>query len=141
MRPGEIYRHDGFYAAPQSGELEPKYVLVLAVMRGGDIVYRLLTSRQHGRPEVPPCFHGDPYPGFYLGVPGGPLGSKTWLDLRRQGDYDGDSFAMRLGEGRITYVLRLPNPLLCDALECAAAADDTTHAQERAMRDGLAALR
>lgn len=141
MRPGEIYRHNDFYADSQSGELKSKYLLVLAIMRGGDIVYRLLTSRQHGRPESPPCFHGDPYRGFYLGIPGAPLDKKTWLDLGRQGDYDDASFASRLREGRITFVMQLPDRLLCDALECAAASDDTTTAQTRAIQDALAMLR
>ena len=54
----------------------------LAVLPGGDLVGRDLTSRAHGRPVAPPCYHGDPYPGFYLGILGGQLQRESWLDLR-----------------------------------------------------------
>jgi len=49
---------------PQTGELKSKVLLVLTTTGGGDVVWRLLTSRQYGRPEEPHCYHGDPYPGF-----------------------------------------------------------------------------
>ncbi len=82
-RIGHVYRDSAFYVEPQTGELKPKYFLVLAAPERGDIVVRLLTSRYAGmRPENPACFHGDPYPGFFLGVLGGELGAKSWLDLR-----------------------------------------------------------
>jgi len=58
VQPGDIYRHEAFYTDLSTGKLEPKYLLILAVPRGDDIVARLLTSRAHGRPETPPCFHG-----------------------------------------------------------------------------------
>lgn len=141
MRAGEIYKHARFYADPESGALLPKYFLVLALTNGRDVVLRLLTSRQHGRPEVPPCFHGYPYPGFYLGVPGGELGTKSWLDLRWRGDYDGDDFQQGVQKGDITLSVTLPQPTLCGALDCASRADDTTDAQRRIMLDTLAALR
>ncbi len=35
---------------------------------------------------------GAPYPGFYLGVIGGRLTSKNWVDLRRFEDLDGNDF-------------------------------------------------
>jgi hypothetical protein len=71
MQSGEIYRHDAFYRDMESGQTQRKYLVILAHTDGGDIVARLLTSRAHGRPENPPCFHGLPYPGFYLGVMAG----------------------------------------------------------------------
>lgn len=46
---GEIWRHAQFYPDPDTGELLPKFLLVLAVRGDGDVVYRLLTSRAHGR--------------------------------------------------------------------------------------------
>jgi hypothetical protein len=95
--PGEIYRHDAFYRNSATGELERKYLLVLARLPGNDLVARLLTSRAHGRPEVPQCYHGLPYGGFYLGVPGGPLTAKTWIDLRYLDDLD-DRAAQALRE-------------------------------------------
>ncbi|MGV8923896.1 MAG: hypothetical protein ACOH1L_11215 [Thermomonas sp.] len=44
-RVGHIYRDAAFYADPATGELKPKYFLVLATPPRGDIVIRLLTSR------------------------------------------------------------------------------------------------
>ena len=107
----------------------------------GDIVARLLTSRYaHLRPEDPPCFHGDPYPGFYLGVIGGPLGAKSWLDLRPLEDLDRWDFARHEETDRLQDVFTLPAPQLQAAMECVASADDTTRAQERVIRDALAAM-
>lgn len=140
-RAGHLYRDDAFYADPTTSELKPKYFLVLAAPARGDIVARLLTSRYAGlRPEQPPCCHGDPYPGFYLGVLGGPLGAKSWLDLRPIDDLDRWDFARHEEAGRLHEIMALPMPQMRAAMECAAGADDTTRAQERLIRDALAAL-
>lgn len=141
MQLGEIYRHDRFYPDEETGELLPKYLLVLAVPAGGDIVTRLLTSRAHGRPETPRCYHGLPYGGFYLGVPGAPLTVKTWVDLRPFDDFDSTEFRKRESSGILTRVLALALDTLRAVLECVAGSDDTTHRQERHLRDTLAALR
>jgi hypothetical protein len=139
--PGEIWKLDRFYLDTGSGELLPKYVLVLAVGRAGDIVGRLLTSRSHGRPEQPPCYHGDPYPGYYLGVIGGPLAAKSWLDLRKLEDLDGFDVARKKGQGMATPTVVLERELFIDVLDCAARAEDTTVRQSRDMLDVLNRLR
>lgn len=140
-RIGCIYRDDAFYADAKTGALLPKYFLVLAAPVRGDIVARLLTSRYAGlRPEQPPCFHGDPYPGFYLGVLGAQLGTKSWLDLRRMDDLDRWDFARNEEAGRLHEIMQLSVAQLRAAMECAAAADDVTRAQERAIRDALTTL-
>lgn len=141
MQPGEVYRHEAFYLNAGTGELEAKYFLLLAALPEGDIVARLLTSRQHGRPENPACFHGHPYSSFYLGVLGGPLSAKSWLDLRYLEDFDGLEFQRRLKTKRISLVMTIPKNKLVDALACAAGADDTSRSQERAVRDQLSRLR
>lgn len=141
MQPGEIFRHDRFYRNDESGELQYKYLLVLARTRSADFVARLLTSRAHGRPEHPPCYHGYPYPGFYLGVPGEPLTTRTWLDLRTLDDLEEFEAARRMRDGLLTRIMTLSRATLIEALECAAGADDTTREQQRAMRDQLASLR
>lgn len=136
---GHVYRDSAFYVEPQTGELRPKYFLVLAAPERGDLVVRLLTSRYAGmRPEVPPCFHGDPYPGFFLGMLGGELGAKSWLDLRPLDDLDRWDFARLEESGRVREIMALPSQQLRLALECAASADDTTRQQERLIRDVLA---
>jgi hypothetical protein len=141
LRSGEVYRHEAFYLNVETGELEAKYFLLFATPPSGDAVARLLTSRQHGRPENPPCFHGHPYSSFYLGVLGGPLSAKSWVDLRYLDDFDGVELQRRLKTKRISLVMRVPIETLTDVLACAAGADDTTRFQERAIRDELSRLR
>jgi hypothetical protein len=141
MQIGEIYRHEAFYRSSETGELEAKYLIVLGTLLSADLVARLLTSRAHGRPEQPPCFHGNPYPSYYLGVLGGSLGAKSWIDLRYLDDFDELEFQRRLKSKRITLVSSLDKKVLVEALECAARAEDTTRLQERAIRDSLAKLR
>lgn len=136
--PGDVWSHSSFYRAPETGELLRKFLLVLAVHADGDVVYRLLTSRQHGRPTSPACFHGTPYPGFFLGVPmvGGLIGSATWLDLREmEDDFDDIEFQQLIADGTLTLVHRILGPLFCSALSCAANAQDTTRRQRNAILD------
>lgn len=138
---GSILLANDFYVDVATGQLLPKYLLVLAhARRSGDIVWRLLTSRAHGRPETPACYHGDPYPGFYLGVilPEEGLGKKTWLDLRALDDGDLGEVRADLASGKLRYVCGLGGGLLRPACLCAAAADDTSTEQEASIRDHLA---
>lgn len=135
--PGQIYRHTRYYRADSGWQT--KYLLVLTGT-ADDVVYRLLTSRAHARPEQPPCYHGNPYPGFYVGIIGGALGAKTWLDLRHQDDFDRRTFATHITEGFLTLETALAQAQLCAALDCAANADDTTRQQSRLMRDQRARL-
>lgn len=134
--PGQIFRHPRYYQ--DNSGWQTKYLLVLAVT-ADDLVVRLLTSRAHGRPEQPPCYHGDPYP-ERTGVLGDTLGAKTWLDLRQQDDYDRRIFIARVAEGLLTLETTLPMAQLCAALDCAANADDTIRQQSRLMRDERARI-
>jgi len=141
LRVGQIYRHAKFYVDLRSGEMEPKFLLILAAPAGDDLVVRLLTSRYAGlRPEVPPCYHGDPYAGFYLGVLGGELTAKSWLDLRYHVDLDLWDVQRELQQGVLRFVMDVPAELLRPVLACAANADDTTPNQGRKIRDAMAAL-
>ena len=141
MEPGDIFRHVSFYRNSKTGALEPKYLLILATLPSDDIVARLLTSRPHGRPENPRCFHGYPYSGFYLGVIGGPLTAKSWVDLRYLPDLDNIDAEHLVERGVMTFVASLNGDVLSEALECVAAADDRSQAQERAIRDVIEWLR
>ena len=141
MQPGNIYRHEDYYRSNETGNREPKYLVLLASLPSGDLVARLLTSRPHGRPEAPPCYHGHPYPSFYLGVIGGALSAKSWVDLRPHDDFDEFEFQRRLKSTRISFVTSLTREVLSSLLDCVAAAEDTTRLQEQAIRDTLATLR
>ncbi len=136
---GGIYHHDAFYADPETGDLLGKYLLILALPQGGEIVFRVLTSR-HASHRPPGCHHGDPYPGFALGVPGNGLSKPTWVDLRAQDDYDIDVFRGRLGKRIVRWVMPLDAETLRAAMACAAAADDTSRHQARCIRDAMAEL-
>lgn len=139
MRIGCVYHHRDFYAASDTGELRSKYLLILALPPGDDVIFRMLTSRHaHARPHG--CHHGAPYPGYGLGILGGELSRPTWVDLREQDDYDIDVFGGKLRRGVIREVLQLEPPLLRGALVCAAAANDTTNRQSRHIRDALAEI-
>jgi hypothetical protein len=131
---------DARYYRDEVGAWKAKYLLVLAGTPGGDVVYRLLTSRPHGRPKSPPCYQGLPYPAFYLGLLGGRLSGDSWLSLQHADDFDGLDFLAAFEDGRLEVVLDLPLNLLCPAMECAAIADDTTRQQESCIRDARAAL-
>lgn len=141
MTPGQIYRHAHFYTGV-NGEPKPKFFLILATGQGGDIINRLFTNGSSGtiRPENPTCFHGDPYPGFFLGVLGGCLSTKSWLDLRGQDDFDADFLALGIKKGIITLKDELTGAIFRDALLCAAAANDTSRSQEKAIRDMAASI-
>lgn len=136
---GKIYSHPRFYR-DDDGNWKLKYLLVLAKTRDEDIVFRLLTTRAHGRPQFPACYTGNPYPGYFLGTLGPPLEKPTWVDLRGQADYDGRDFSNKLSKNMITYVRTLPTKVLCEVLDCAARSDDTTNVQESLMRDMRAEL-
>ncbi len=138
--PGGIFRHERFYLDRATGVLHRKYLLILAAPPDRDLVVRTLTSRAHGRRENPACFHGDPYPGFYLGVPGGALSLKTWVDLRAQDDLDVDEFHRLQRQGVVEWELDLDETALKAALDCVAGAQDTTRQQEQMIRDVLARL-
>jgi hypothetical protein len=140
VRPGEIHFHRHFYVDRETGAFRGKYLLALATIPGGDLVVRLLTSRPHGRPETPPCYHGDPYPGFHLGSLGAKLNRPTWVDLRGLEDFDPHLTDRERRHGNLAIVMLLDNTKLRAVLECVAAANDTTRVQERAIRDQLAAL-
>ena len=100
MRVGRIYDHAAFYGDSFSGELLGKYLVILALPKAGDVVFRVLTSR-HAPLRPSGCHHGTPYPGFSLGVPGGVLTRPTWVDLREQDDYDSNVFQGRIDNGLI----------------------------------------
>ena len=141
MGSGDIYRHDCFYRDPEFGEFLAKYIVFLAPTRSGDWVVRLLTSRENMRPRSPPCFHGDPYPGYFLGVPGPPLTFDTWVDLRALSELDADDVRALVARGVMKCVGQLPGATMAEVIDCTAGAADTTMEQEWALRDQLARLR
>lgn len=141
MQSGDIYRHDQFYRDSTTGELKPKYLVLLAPTPSQDWIARLLTSRANMRVETPQCSLENPYPGYFLGVPGPALPLKTWVDLRWMPDLDSLDAVRLVRLGILRMVMQLPERTMAGVLECAANADDTTRQQERSLRDQLGTIR
>lgn len=135
---GEVYHYPA-YVFPD-GEQEDKFVILLGQVPGGDWILGRTTSRQHGRPTVPPCNQATSYPSFYLGALQGLFTKPTWLVLDRLDDHDRQDLEAKIASGIVRPVGALPLPLLCAALACARGADDTTQQQATAMSDLRAAL-
>lgn len=135
-KPGEIWLDNDFFDGQHP---KRKYLLVLAVDQG-DITHRHLTSRQYSRPEDPACYHGNPYPGFFLGVLGDPLVKNSWLDLSFTDDLDAVAFAKMERVNRLGLVMTLAGTAFCAALRCTINAPDTTGRQARRMGDVVQAL-
>ena len=74
-------------------------------------------------------------------MPGGELGTKTWVDLRYLDDFDALDVQREMRRGAVKYSMALDGETLMSLLECAASAEDTSQRQERAMRDLLATMR
>lgn len=141
---GEVWRHACFYQNAESGEFLPKYMVVLAIRNDGDVIFRLLTSQSGQRQAHPSCYHGAPYPYYYLGIitPNGPhLNRETWLDLREQEeDFDARDFEKLVANGTLTLVHQFSHEVVCPLLACAAHAPDTTARQARLITNVRAAI-
>ena len=135
---GTLFRYPN-YVFPDGAQRD-KYILLMGQIPGGDWIVARTTSRAHGRPQEPRCHHGNPYPSFFLGKADGILPLDTWLVLDRLDDHDSLEFQVRVINGLVIEVGPIPSALFCDALACAAGADDTSRAQERAMKDLRAKL-
>lgn len=136
--PGQIYYHPRYYEDPP-GVWHPKYFLLLCSDRSGDFVFRLLTSRRNDRPRDPPCYHGNPYPGFYLGVLGDSLVMESWLDLRKEDrELESTYIQNQARLGAIQRIFSLDSEVMCKILDCASRAIDTTERHSQLMRDQMA---
>jgi hypothetical protein len=134
---GEVWKHADFYTDSVTGELLPKYLLVLAVHANKDITYRLLTSRELNRVKVPPCLQSGDRPGYYIGIPQptGQLNLHTWVDLRVTKDYDALKFQEKINDGVLVLVHALDPIILVPAMYCAAYAQDTRDTQKNQILD------
>jgi hypothetical protein len=131
---GEVWRWADFYNDRQTGEPLTKYVAVLAFTQGGDIVARLLTSQESLRSRAG-CSHDPIRPGYYLGVldPNGRLHEQSWVDLRELEDVDPRDWDGLVRAGKLAHELNLTPAVLCEVLQCAIGAPDTTRQQQVAM--------
>lgn len=138
-QPGELY-HFPDYVFPDGGQRN-KFVLLMGKTPANDWILARTTKQPQGRSHNPPCYLGDPYPGFYIDKANGLLTQPTWVVLNRLDDYDARDFAAKTARNKITFVGKLPVGTFCQLLDCAVRAQDITAIQERAMRDLRADLR
>lgn len=141
--PGQIWRDDCYYLDRQTGECQRKYLLVLAVdARSGDIVTAVFTSKPNGLVEQPPCNHGPPRAGYFVGTPRGVLARPTWVDFNSLQDLDAADLPRLQRSGRLSVLAQvLPVPLFCAVLRCLLQYDDLTGRQARLVGDVAAQLR
>ena len=135
---GEVYHYPA-YRFPD-GDQDDKFVVLLGQIPGGDWILGRTTSRQHGRPTVPPCNQASGYPSFYIGPLQGVFPRPTWIALDRFDDHDQVDLETKITCGEVTLIGNLPLPVLCAVLACARGADDTTQLQANAMSDVRAIL-
>lgn len=134
---GELY-HFPNYVFPD-GDQRDKFVLLMGRTPSDDWVLARTTTKAHGRSHNPPCYLGDPYPGFYIDKADGLLPRPTWVMLNRLDDYDARDFDAKIVQNQITLIGNLPLNVFCQLLDCAVRAQDITRIQERVMRDLRAA--
>lgn len=134
---GEVWKNSEFYSDKDTGNPLPKYFLIIGTENTGDIIYKLLTSRSNGRPSDPACYHGLPYPSYYIGTPqpSGCLCKPTWIDLRESETVDCMDFKRLLHASVVSLEHTISNDELIPILECAAQSDDITKRQRDAVLD------
>lgn len=139
--PAQVWRDDCYYLDLETGECQPKYVLVLVVGDDGDLVTSVFTSKAHGLTEDPACCHGPPRSGYFVGAPGGVLTRPTWVEFSSVQDVDARDFRLWQAQGRVNLLPRLlPPELFCGVLRCLLGSDDVTGRQARAIGDLAATL-
>jgi len=139
FEPGDILAHDTYYM--DGGVFKRKYLVVLSIHAHGDMIYRLLTSRQHGRARHPPCYRWLPYPGFYLGIICGELPKESWVDLRECDDMDKIEYSKLKNEGILRRFHALPTPQLSAVIEFCVFAEETTPRQQQVLMLAKQALK
>lgn len=130
---GELY-HFPDYVFPDGGQRD-KFILLMGRTPSDDWILARTTTKPQGRSHNPPCYLGDPYPGFYIDKANGLLTQPTWVVLNRLDDYDARDFDSKVTRGEITLIGKFPLDTFCQLLDCAVRAQDITRIQERAMRD------
>ena len=98
-QPGELY-HFPDYVFPDGGQRN-KFVLLMGKTRADDWILARTTTQPHGRSHNPPCYLGEPYPGFYIDKCDGLLTQPTWITLNRLDDYDARDFDTKVAAGDI----------------------------------------
>lgn len=137
-QPGDVY-HFPDYVFPD-GSSRDKFIVLLAVTRASDWIVVRTTSRQNGRPTHPPCYHGYPYPGYFVELADGLFRLPTWIALDRFDALDSKAFAARAKSRHVELKGRLGRSLFAGLLRCCVQSDDVTVLQDQAMREVLATL-
>jgi len=142
VAPGQISQDYCYYLDRETGACQRKYVLILALAPGGgDSVTAVFTTKSHGLVEQPACSLGPPRAGYFVGVPGAPLGQPSWVDFSSVQTLDHADLAMHVKSGRTRLlVLSLAPPAFCKVLRCLLQSSDITGRQAKWIADAAASL-
>lgn len=135
---GFVYHDPNF--PYQDGEAGNKLFVVLSLDVADNLIVARTTSRSDRKSWTYGCHNNDPYPNFFIPKDIGIFPDNTWVSLNYLTEFDQLQFDNKVAVGLIEKKNELPKRLMRELLECAAAAEGTTVAQERAIRDILAKL-
>lgn len=117
-----------------------KLFTVLALSPAADYIVAKTTSKPDRKSWTYGCHNGDPYPNFFIPVTLKLFPLDTWICMDALYEFDQHEFQQRITTGALIEKGRLTKKVIKDLLDCAARADGTTRAQEKALRDELALL-
>lgn len=141
LTPGQIWLDHQYYLDAHD-QYKRKFILILANGPGsGDLIAVALTSKSHGLRENPPCDHGPPRSGFFIGILGGPMQLNTWADFSNFEDVDDQLVDRRLASGRYASTPTvLPKANFVALLRCAMQCDDLTKRQRQWLQNSVGAI-
>ena len=122
----------------QDGEAGNKLFVVLALDVADNLIVARTTSRADRKSWTYGCHNSDPYPNFFIPKDLGIFPENTWVCLNYLTEFDQVEFYEGVAASQIEKKNEVPKKLMRELLECAASAEGTTVAQERAIRDTLA---
>ena len=65
MQPGRVYRHEDFYRNDETGNPEPKYLVILAALPSGDFVAKTVNKQVALAPRNPTVLPRTPFPELF----------------------------------------------------------------------------
>ncbi len=135
MRSGEIWTHLQYELS--DGSYKPKHLIILGERNHRfEVLYARLTSRPNGLPDNPPCYHGNPRSGYYLGVPGGILNKETWVVFDDIAYLDSRDMRYLTNSN-----LMAPTAIFCSLLRCIQQSEDILGIQYDQIMDTIQSVR
>lgn len=122
------------------GATKGKLFIILGLAPSDDYIVARTTSKGQRKSWQYGCHNDEPDPNFFIPVGAGLFHLDTWVCLDYLVELDVSDFKAKVKAGAIEQKGKLPPGILKDLLNCAAAAEDTTHRQERVIRNVMDVL-